>query len=95
MDTVLGNIFVATITGGMALVGVIISNITNSHVLGSKVTQQLEIAQAVTNEKIDSLKEEVKKHNNFAERIPIIETEMKSFDRRLSGLEEIERDRSL
>lgn len=95
MDAVLGNIFVATITGGMALVGVIISNITNSHTLGSKVTQQLEISQAVTNEKIDSLKEEVKKHNNFAERIPIIETEMKSFDRRLSGLEEIERDRSL
>lgn len=95
MDAVLGNILVAVITGGMTFAGVIISNISNSNTIGTKLTHQLEISQAVTNEKIDTLREEVKKHNNFAERIPILETKIDGFERRLSGLEEVERDRSL
>lgn len=46
-------------------------------------------AQAVTNVKIENLTEEVKKHNNFAERIPVIEEQIKVANHRIDDLETI------
>lgn len=62
-------ILVALITGGLALVGVIYTNLQSN----KKIEQQLQTAQAVTDVKIDSLREEVRKHNDFGSRIPVIE----------------------
>ena len=59
------SIIVALITGGMALVGVVITNISSNR----KIEQQLVTAQAVTDAKIENLTEEVRKHNSFADRI--------------------------
>lgn len=62
----------AIITGGLSLVGVIITNISSNR----KIEHKLEVAQAVTDTKLESLTAEVRLHNNFASRIPIIETEI-------------------
>lgn len=80
----------ALITGGLALAGVIISNIMGNR----KIENQLFTQQAVTDAKIEALsknleelKEEVKKHNNFAGRIPVLEEQMKVANHRIEDLE--------
>lgn len=80
-------IFVAIITGGLALVGVIITNVAGNH----RAEEKLRITQAVTDAKIDELTREVRKHNNFAEKIPVIQEQIKVVNHRLADLEDIER----
>jgi hypothetical protein len=65
-------IIVALITGGLTLLGVLASN--NKH-------------DAVTDTKIDALTREVREHNNFARRVPIIEEQMTEVNRRITDLE--------
>lgn len=62
----------AIITGGLALVGVIITNMMSN----SNIENKLVTAQAVTDTKIEALTNEVRKHNNFAEKIPVIENDI-------------------
>lgn len=66
-------IIAAIITGVLALVGVIISNISSNR----RVEASLKTAQAVTDTKIEELTREVREHNNFAQRMPIVENEIK------------------
>lgn len=66
-------ILVALITGGLSLLGVIITNMFSNR----RVEQSLKTAQAVTDTKIDELTREVREHNNFAKRMPIVENEIK------------------
>ena len=66
-------IIIALITAGLSLVGVMITNYFNNKSLSDKVTHQLEVAQAVTDTKIEELTREVRTHNNFAQRIPVME----------------------
>lgn len=82
------NIIPAIITGVLALVGVIITNISSNKTIENK----LSIAQAVTDTKLDNLTDEVKKHNNFAIEIPAMKEQIKSMDRRLSNLERSNND---
>ena len=65
-------IICALITGGITLVGVLV---TNSR------------AQAVTEEKIEELTREVREHNNFAKRIPVVEEQIKVINHRIADLE--------
>ena len=65
-------IIVALITGGLALVGVVIS----SRATLSKIQQQILINQAVTDTKLEELTREVREHNNFAKRMPVVEREI-------------------
>ena len=65
-------IIIALITAGLSLVGVMITNYFNNKSLSDKVTHQLEVAQAVTDTKIEELTREVRTHNNFAQRIPVM-----------------------
>lgn len=76
------NIIVAIITGGMALIGVIISNISSNR----RVESSLKTAQAVTDTKIDELTREVREHNNFAQRMPIVENEIKHINTEIKKL---------
>lgn len=76
-------IIVALITGGMALIGVIITSINGNKIMEN----QLRIAQAVTDTKIEELIREVRKHNNFAEKIPVIEEQIKVANHRIDDLE--------
>ena len=77
------SIVVALITGGLSLIGVIITSRSS----GKKLQQQLEIAQAVTDTKIVELTREVRDHNNFAKRVPVLEEKMKVANHRIDDLE--------
>lgn len=87
-------IIVALITGGLSLVGIIITSVRSNQQLFAKLDKQSELSDAkldkeiaVVKAQITTLSEEVRKHNAFAERIPILEEKAKSSDRRLTDLE--------
>lgn len=83
METILA----AVITGGLALVGVIITTSASSR----RMEQKLAISQAVTDTKLDALTQEVRKHNNFAERIPVLEEKINVANHRIADLEKGEK----
>lgn len=74
------NIIVAIIAGGLSLLGVIITNLSS----GRKIEQQLMNAQAVTDVKIEQLTDEVRKHNQWADRITALEVKVDAIERRLT-----------
>jgi hypothetical protein len=76
-------IITAIITGGLSLVGVIISNIQSS----KKIEGKLTTAQAVTDCKIEELTREVREHNHFARRMPVVEEQIKVINHRIGDLE--------
>ena len=77
------SIIVALITGGLSLVGVIFSNMSSN----KKIENQLNVQQAVTDTKIEELTREVRAHNNFAQRVPVLEEKMKVVNHRIDDLE--------
>ena len=77
-------ILVAIITGGMALVGVILSNRATAR----KTDENIRNAQAVTDAKLEELTREVREHNGFARRMPVVEEQIKVVNHRLADLEE-------
>lgn len=77
MDSIIS----ALIAGGLALIGVIITNVSNSRSIENK----LAMSQAVTETKLDALTEEVRRHNSFAERVPVLEAEVKQIKDTLKG----------
>lgn len=77
------SIIVALITGGLSLAGVVISNLASNR----KMQYHLEKAQAVTDTKIEELTREVRKHNGFAEKIPVIQEQIKVANHRIDDLE--------
>ena len=74
--TDLNEIIVALITGGVTLVGVLISN---------------QKSQAVTETKIEELTREVREHNNFARRVPVVEEQIKVINHRIEDLEDAQK----
>lgn len=76
-------IVVALITGGISLAGVIITNLATA----SKAEKAQAVAQAVTDTKLDELTREVRQHNGFAEKIPLLQAVVKDLQRRVSHLE--------
>ena len=65
-------IICALITGGLTLMGVLIAN-------GKQ--------QAITDTKLDELTREVREHNSFAQRVPVIEEQIKVINHRIQDLE--------
>lgn len=76
-------IIVAIITGGLSLIGVIVSNIHTAQSMDAKLDKQ----QAVTETKLEELTREVRAHNNFAQRIPVLEEQIKVANHRIADLE--------
>lgn len=72
-------VIVSIISGIVTIITVIVNN--------KEVTHKLETHQAVTDTKLDNLTTEVHKHNSFAERVPIMEEKLSSFERRLEVVE--------
>lgn len=81
------SIIVAIITGGLALIGVIISN----NAAADKTQAQISTAQAVTDTKLEELTREVREHNNFAKRVPVLEEQIKVVNHRVEDLEKADR----
>lgn len=78
METVIASL----ITGGLALLGVIFTNQQSNR----KVEQKISTAQAVTDCKIEELTREVREHNNFARRMPVVEEQIKSINRKIEEM---------
>ena len=76
-------ITVALITGGLSLVGVVVTCLATSR----KSEMALRISQAVTDTKIDELTREVRAHNGFAQRLPVVEEQIKVINHRILDLE--------
>lgn len=74
----------AMITGGLALAGVIISNLLAAR----KTEAAIRVNQAVTDTKLEELTREVRAHNNFAQRMPVVEEQIKVINRRIGDLEQ-------
>lgn len=81
------SIIVALITGGLSLVGVIISNFAATRKIEDRLATQLTTQQAVNDTKLDELTREVREHNNFARRIPVIDEQIKVINHRIKALE--------
>ena len=69
----------AVIAGAVTLIGVLIANSRS---------------QAVTDTKLEALTREVREHNNFARRVPILEEQMKVANHRIADLEQNEKVRN-
>ncbi len=76
-------ILVALITGGMSLMGVVATCLATA----KKSEKQTAVAQAVTDTKISELTREVRLHNGFAQRMPVVEEQIKVINHRLADLE--------
>lgn len=74
---------VSIITSLITLTGVIVSNSKSKRAM----QQNLEISQAVTDTKIDELTREVREHNGFARRLPVLEEQLKVANHRIKDLE--------
>lgn len=72
----MNEIIVALITGGVTLVGVLISN---------------QKSQAVTDTKLEELTREVREHNHFARRMPVVEEQIKVINHRIEDLEDAQK----
>lgn len=79
MESIIGSI----ITGGLALLGVVLT-VTNGN---KKMENQLDKQQAITDTKLEELTREVREHNNFAKRVPVLEEQMKVANHRIEDLE--------
>lgn len=71
------------IVGGLALFGVVLTCRKSNR----EVQANLETAQAVSNTKIEELTREVREHNNFARRMPVVEEQIKVINHRIKDLE--------
>lgn len=80
-------ILVAIITGGCGLLGSVIVAVITAISTKSAVTHKLELAQAVTDTKLEELTREVRRHNSFAERVPVLEEQIKVANHRIEDLE--------
>ena len=76
-------IIVALITGGLSLLGAIITSSKTSRDVGAKLDKQ----QAITDTKLEELTREVREHNNFARRVPVLEELVEVANRRIEKLE--------
>jgi len=76
-------IIVALITGGMSLAGVVATCLATAR----KSERAAAVAQAVTDTKLEELTREVREHNGFARRMPVVEHEIKVINHRLTDLE--------
>jgi hypothetical protein len=81
------SIIVSIISAAATLTGVVLSTKASNRDIQSK----LETHQAVIDTKIDNLAAAVNKHNHFAERMPVIEEQIKVINHRLDDLERSEK----
>ena len=79
-------ILIALITGGLSFAGVLVSNLSSNKKLVSDIKLEFAKYKASTDEKISELTREVREHNNFAKRMPVVENEIKHIESRISNL---------
>lgn len=78
-------VLVALITGGLSLSGVVITNLMAAR----KSEAAIRTSQAVTDAKLEALTREVRDHNQFARRMPVVEEQIRVINHRIGDLERI------
>lgn len=78
------SVIVAIITGIASVAAVVITNSRSN----AERDHKMERAQAVTDTKLEELTREVRLHNNFAQRIPVLEEQTKALNKRVVNLEQ-------
>lgn len=81
-------IIVAVITGIASITAVVITTKSGN----KEITHKLETNQAVTDTKLQALTDEVRQHNEFAKRMPVVEEQIKVINHRIDDLERSERN---
>ena len=95
-------VLVAMITGGISIVGTIITVLAanrqtlaqmdkKSELSDIRLDAKLEKHQAVTDTKLEELTREVRKHNDFASRVPVMEEQIRVANHRIDDLERMEK----
>lgn len=79
-------IIIALITGGLTFLGVVVSNISSNKKLVNEIKLEVTKKQAVTDTKIEELTREVRLHNNFAQRVPVLEEQIISIKEKINNL---------
>ena len=74
MSEFLITLITSLVTGGITLIGVILSNNTK---------------QAVTDTKLEELTREVREHNGFAKRMPVVENRLDTIEKKIDRLEHV------
>lgn len=77
-------IIIALITGAVTL----LTGLLSSFIASKKALSCVEKAQAVTDTKLEELTREVREHNNFAKRMPVVEEQIKVINHRIKNIEE-------
>ena len=67
-------VLAAVISGGLSLIGVVLTGLLTTR----KNENTIKISQAITDTKIQELTREVREHNNFARRMPVVEQQIKT-----------------
>lgn len=76
-------VIAAAVTGVLSLIGTVIAVLAANN----KTNNKLEVSLAVTDTKIEELTREVRLHNNFAQRMPVVEEQIKVINHRIEDLE--------
>lgn len=80
-------VLVAVISGVCSLIVGIVSAVISAKATGNDVQKKMEIQMAVMDTKLEELTREVRKHNNFAQRMPVVEEQIKVANHRIEDLE--------
>lgn len=83
-------VYIATISSGLTLIGVIITSIASNRKIQRNIEHNIELNQAITNTKVEELTREVREHNNFARRMPVVEEQIRYLCERIKNLEDVE-----
>lgn len=84
----MNELIISILTGVLTLIGVCVTAWASAKKTRDEVTDRLRLAQAVTDTKLDALAAEVRSHNNFARRMPVVEEQIKVINHRIADLEE-------
>ena len=77
-------IIAAAITGLLALLGVVITSRSNCRKIADQTERQLQTSQALMNQRLDELTREVREHNNFARRMPVVEQKIENIEEKIT-----------
>ncbi len=87
MNNTVVPIIVALITGSFGFLGMLLTNKSNNSKMLNEIKTELAKHEATNDTKIDELTREVREHNNFARRMPVVEEQIKVINHRLNDLE--------
>ena len=82
-------IIVALITGGLTFAGVLVSNFSGNKKLVNDIKLELAKYKASTDQKIEALTKEVNRHNNFAQRMPVVEEKINNVEEKVNHFHKI------